>query len=101
MANAAEKPPEQVNGAPNRRDIVLSVRDVSVAFGIKQVLKNLSLDVYRGEILGFVGGSGAGKSVLLRTVLGLNRKQSGTIKLFGVDLDKACLLYTSPSPRDS
>ena len=53
------------------------------------VLDKPSLDIYRGEILGFVGASGAGKSVLLRTILGLNRKQSGTIKLFGIDVDKA------------
>jgi phospholipid/cholesterol/gamma-HCH transport system ATP-binding protein len=70
-------------------EVVLSVRDVTVAFGDNVVLERLSLDVMRGEILGFVGASGAGKSVLLRTVLGLNKKRSGTIKLFGVDLDKA------------
>jgi phospholipid/cholesterol/gamma-HCH transport system ATP-binding protein len=70
-------------------EIVLSVRDVTVAFGDNVVLENLSLDVRRGEILGFVGASGSGKSVLLRTVLGLNKKRSGTIVLFGVDLDKA------------
>jgi phospholipid/cholesterol/gamma-HCH transport system ATP-binding protein len=70
-------------------DAVLSVRDVTVAFAGKKVLDKLSLDVMSGEILGFVGASGAGKSVLLRTILGLNRKQSGTIKLFGIDLDKA------------
>jgi phospholipid/cholesterol/gamma-HCH transport system ATP-binding protein len=82
--------PLRSNGAGNDgHDVVLSVRDVSVAFGGRKVLDGLSLDVYRGEILGFVGASGAGKSVLLRTVLGLNSKQSGTIELFGVDLDKA------------
>ena len=70
-------------------EVVLSVRDVTVAFDDNIVLDRLSLDVMRGEILGFVGASGAGKSVLLRTVLGLNKKRSGTIKLFGVDLDKA------------
>ncbi|MET0599539.1 MAG: ABC transporter ATP-binding protein [Mesorhizobium sp.] len=71
------------------REIVLSARDVTVAFDDNVVLDRLSLDIYRGEILGFVGASGAGKSVLLRTILGLNRKQSGTIKLFGIDVDKA------------
>lgn len=70
-------------------EVVLSVRDVTVAFGPKVILENLSLDVRRGEILGFVGASGAGKSVLLRTVLGLSPKRSGTITLFGVDLDGA------------
>lgn len=70
-------------------DIVLSARDITVRFGEKTVLENLSLDIRRGEILGFIGPSGAGKSVLLRTVLGLNKKISGTIRLFGVDVDNA------------
>ena len=80
---------EPGNGAGASGEVVLSARDITVEFSGKKVLDKLSLDVMRGEILGFVGASGAGKSVLLRTILGLNRKQSGTIKLFGVDLDKA------------
>jgi len=70
-------------------EVVLSVHDVTVALGGQVVLDKLSLDVVRGEILGFVGASGAGKSVLLRTVLGLLRKRAGTIELFGIDVDKA------------
>ncbi len=73
--------------AHQEREIVLSVRDVTVGFGSKVILDGLSLDVYRGEILGFVGASGTGKSVLLRTVLGLTPKRKGTISLFGADLD--------------
>ena len=73
----------------SEHEIVISAKDVTVAFDDKVVLDKLSLDVRRGEILGFVGASGAGKSVLLRTILGLNRKQSGTIELFGIDLDEA------------
>ncbi len=69
-------------------DIILTAKDVCVGFNNKLVLDGLSLDVRRGEILGFVGASGAGKSVLLRTILGLNSKQSGTITLFGHDIDK-------------
>jgi phospholipid/cholesterol/gamma-HCH transport system ATP-binding protein len=89
MSEAMERPPNGTTGvARQNREVILEVRDVTVAFAGKKVLRKLSLDVYRGEILGFVGASGAGKSVLLRTVLGLNRKQSGTIKLFGMDLDK-------------
>lgn len=75
--------------ARDRRDVVLAVRGVTVAFGSNVVLEDLSLDVYRGEILGFVGASGTGKSVLLRTVLGLTPKRSGEVSLFGVDLDTA------------
>ncbi|MCB1386017.1 MAG: ATP-binding cassette domain-containing protein [Nitratireductor sp.] len=70
------------------RDVVLSVRGISVAFGDKQILENLDLDVYRGEILGFVGASGVGKSVLMRTILGLNRMQHGEIRLFGQDFTR-------------
>ncbi|MBO6716367.1 MAG: ABC transporter ATP-binding protein [Rhizobiaceae bacterium] len=77
------------NNASSSGDILISVRDVTVGFGEKLVLENLSLDVYRGEILGFVGASGAGKSVLLRAVLGLVKKKAGEIKLFGVDVDEA------------
>ncbi len=75
------------NGASGD-EIVLSVRDVTVAFGEKVVLDHLSLDVYRGEILGFVGASGTGKSVLLRTVLGLTPKRGGTIRIFGHDVER-------------
>lgn len=67
---------------------IISVRDVRVAFGPHVVLNDLDLDVYRGEILGFVGASGTGKSVLLRTILGLTKKQAGSIVVFGRDLDK-------------
>lgn len=70
------------------RDVVLSVSDVSVSFGNAVVLDGVSFDVFRGEILGFVGATGGGKSVLLRTVLGLHRKTSGTIRLFGLDTDR-------------
>lgn len=87
MGEAAEIEPRAVPS--NEPEIVLSVRNVKVAFGEKVILDKLSLDVKRGEIMGFVGASGAGKSVLLRTVLGLNKKQEGSISLFGVDLDKA------------
>ena len=75
--------------AEDRDEIVLSARDIKVAFGDQVVLDGLSLDIHRGEILGFVGASGAGKSVLLRAVLGLVPKQGGTIKLFGTDVSEA------------
>ncbi len=67
----------------------IRVRDVVVGFGQRVVLAGVSLDVARGEILGFVGGSGSGKSVLLRTIIGLLPKQSGTIEIAGVDLEQA------------
>ena len=65
---------------------VISVRDLTVGFGDATVLDRASLDVFEGEILGFVGGSGAGKSVLMRTIIGLLPKRNGSIEVFGTDL---------------
>jgi phospholipid/cholesterol/gamma-HCH transport system ATP-binding protein len=76
--------PELVPAEP-----VIRVRDLVVGFGAKNVLDRLSLELRRGEILGLVGGSGSGKSVLLRTIIGLLSKRSGTIELFGRDTDRA------------
>jgi phospholipid/cholesterol/gamma-HCH transport system ATP-binding protein len=67
-------------------EAVISVRDLVVSFGAATVLDRVTLDVFRGEILGFVGGSGAGKSVLMRTIIGLLPKLAGTIEVFGSDL---------------
>lgn len=73
------------------REVVIRVRDLKVGFGDRLVLDGLDLDLYRGEVLGFVGASGAGKSVLTRTILGLVHKRSGAIEVFGHDLDKLTL----------
>ena len=64
-------------------EVALSVRDLFVRFGTANVLKGVNFDVGKGEILGFVGASGAGKSVLLRTMIGLIQPRSGTIEVFG------------------
>ncbi|WP_371260039.1 ABC transporter ATP-binding protein [Shinella sp. SUS2] len=78
---------EQVSAKAD--DAVLSVKDLTVGFGSNIVLDELNLDIYRGEILGFVGASGTGKSVLMRTVLRLLPRRSGNIRIFGMDFDKA------------
>lgn len=75
-------------GEKTDREVVLSVKDLTVGFGDHLVLDKLNLDIYRGEILGFVGASGAGKSVLMRTVLRLLPRRGGTIRILGADFDK-------------
>ena len=67
------------------REPVISARGVTVAFNGRPVLEDLDLDVRRGEILAFIGPSGTGKSVLMRTILGLNPMVSGTITVLGED----------------
>jgi phospholipid/cholesterol/gamma-HCH transport system ATP-binding protein len=65
---------------------IIEVRGVRNQFGAQVVHDALDLDVRRGEILSVVGGSGTGKSVLLRTIVGLNRPAAGCVRVFGEDL---------------
>ena len=62
---------------------VISIRGLVNQFGTQRVHDGLSMDVERGEVLGIVGGSGTGKSVLLRCILGLRQPTSGTITVLG------------------
>jgi phospholipid/cholesterol/gamma-HCH transport system ATP-binding protein len=68
-------------GDPN--DVVIKVRGLVNGFGAQLLHDHIDLDVYRGEVLGVVGGSGTGKSVLLRSIIGLNEIREGTIEVFG------------------
>ncbi|WP_135501372.1 ABC transporter ATP-binding protein [Roseovarius aestuariivivens] len=74
---------------PAQSEAVIRVRGVRNQFGKHVVHENLDLDVFRGEILGVVGGSGSGKSVLLRTIAGLQRPAEGSVNVLGVDVLKA------------
>ncbi|WFU43516.1 ABC transporter ATP-binding protein [Bradyrhizobium sp. CB82] len=66
--------------------LAIRVRDLVVGFGRQIVLDQLSLDVRRGEILGLVGASGGGKSVLMRTIIGLIPRRSGEIDVMGLPI---------------
>ncbi|MEX0732727.1 MAG: ATP-binding cassette domain-containing protein [Aquisalimonadaceae bacterium] len=66
-------------------DTVIHVRDLSTRFGDTLVHENLNLEIRRGEIVGIVGGSGSGKTVLLREILQLHTPTTGTIELLGHD----------------
>lgn len=70
------------NGAHNT---LIEVRGLKTQFGDVVVHDDLDLDVREGEILGVVGGSGTGKSVLMRAMIGLKRPSAGTVKIFGED----------------
>jgi phospholipid/cholesterol/gamma-HCH transport system ATP-binding protein len=71
--------------APAKRDVVIKVRGLVNAFGDKIIHDHIDLDVYRGEVLGVVGGSGAGKSVLLRSIIGLIHPREGSVDVLGVE----------------
>lgn len=71
----------------NQPTPVIEVRGLDNRFGSHTVHKHLDLNLVKGEILGVVGGSGTGKSVLLRSIVGLHRPTAGSIRVFGKDLD--------------
>src|SRR5690554_5284152 len=73
------------NNPPDRTPII-QVRGLCNRFGTHSVHEDLDLDLYPGEILGVVGGSGTGKSVLLRSIVGLIIFSAGHITVFGQDL---------------
>jgi len=73
----------------NAIESVISVRNLRSQFGAQVVHDGLNLEVRRGEVIGVIGGSGAGKSVLLRSVVGLRQPDGGTAEVLGVDLSRA------------
>ena len=68
---------------------VIEVRGLKTQFGTQVIHDGLDLDVRRGEVLGLVGGSGTGKSVLLNTIIGLKKPDGGEIRVFGERIDEA------------
>ena len=74
---ANEKPVDE------KAKVIIHVDGLKNCFGEQIVHENLKLDVRRGEILGVVGGSGTGKSVLMRSIIGLQTPVEGTVEVFG------------------
>ena len=77
----------QINGQSG--DVIISARGIVNGFGDRVIHDHIDLDVKRGEVMGLVGGSGTGKSVLLRSIIGLNRPKEGSIKVFGHEIADA------------
>ncbi len=77
-ADAPEVPAERTDD-----DAVIRVRGLGNQFGDQVIHEDLDLTVRRGEILGVVGGSGTGKSVLMRSIIGLQRPTAGEVEVFG------------------
>jgi phospholipid/cholesterol/gamma-HCH transport system ATP-binding protein len=70
-------------------EFAIRVNDLVVGFGRQVVIDHLSLDVRRGEILGLVGASGGGKTVLMRTIIGLVPRRSGEIEVMGAAIGRS------------
>lgn len=74
------------NGKAATERPIIRIKGLRTQFGATVIHDDLDLDVRQGEVLGIVGGSGTGKSVLLRTIIGLNRPAAGSIEVFGQNL---------------
>lgn len=77
--------PESMAPAPSSPDNVIEVRNLLSQFGTHVVHQDLNLDLKRGEVMGVVGGSGTGKTVLLNTILGLKKPEAGTVRILGYE----------------
>ncbi|HPN07402.1 MAG TPA: ABC transporter ATP-binding protein [Hyphomonadaceae bacterium] len=69
-------------------EVIIRVRGLTNRFGSKTVHEDLDLDVMKGEVLGVIGGSGTGKSVLMRSIVGLHTPNAGEVEVFGQRLGK-------------
>jgi phospholipid/cholesterol/gamma-HCH transport system ATP-binding protein len=75
--------------AAQAAEVVVDVQNVHTRFGKQTVHEDLSLQIRRGELVALIGGSGSGKSVLLREILGLQRPTAGTLRVLGTDMWQA------------
>eukprot|EP01034_Spumella_vulgaris_P013433 gene13433-17147_t len=90
LASTEDLPPKaplveggQISDHRDGREVVLRLRGIRTQFGDKVIHDNLDFDVFRGEIVGLVGGSGTGKSVLMRSIIGLQTPDAGKIEVLG------------------
>jgi len=67
---------------------IISVDSLTVEYGHKRVLDQVSLDIQQGEVMVLLGGSGSGKTTMLRHIIGLERPTSGTVRVLGTDINR-------------
>src|SRR6202048_1804426 len=86
MDRAVESFINQEHPNPGEPNVVISLRDLRVSYGEREILHGIHFDVKAGETLVILGGSGSGKSTLLRTLVGLEKPSSGQIWINGQDI---------------
>ncbi len=77
--------PEKASG---EREVMISIKNLCKSYGKKEVLKGINLDVYGGELFGFIGRNGIGKSTTIDCMIGVKRFDNGTISIGGYDIVK-------------
>lgn len=69
-----------------KEDSIIKIRDLRMNFGSKEVLKGINLDIHKGEIIGYIGSNGSGKSTTVKIMLGLIEGYKGSVEIFGKDI---------------
>jgi phospholipid/cholesterol/gamma-HCH transport system ATP-binding protein len=87
MATASTTTPTQEQAANDGSSPAISVVDLHKSFGAQKVLNGINLSVSRGETMAVLGRSGTGKSVLLRIIVGLQKPDSGAVRIHGQDIE--------------
>lgn len=77
----------------NKKEAVIEIENLQMRFGVKEVLKGVSIKVYPGQIIGYIGPNGAGKSTTIKIILGLLEGYQGQIKIFGEEISKDNIEY--------
>ena len=81
--------------------LAVEVQNLTHSINNKKILNNINFNLNKDSISCILGPSGSGKTTLLKLIAGLGKVQSGKILINGEEVSSACLLYTSPSPRDT
>lgn len=76
-------------------NISVEIKDLYMNYGSKEVLKGINLEVHKGEIIGYIGANGAGKSTTIKIILGIIEGYRGEVKVFGQDIKKNPIEYKS------
>lgn len=77
----------------NTKESIITIRNLKISFGEKQVLNGINLDVHRGQIIGYIGPNGAGKSTTIKIILGLIEGYTGEVKILGQDISDGSIEY--------
>lgn len=72
---------------------IITIRNLSKSYGQKEVLKNINLDIYKGQIIGYIGPNGAGKSTTVKIMLGLIGEYEGEVNIFGSNIKNGDIEY--------
>ncbi|WP_097027840.1 ABC transporter ATP-binding protein [Clostridium peptidivorans] len=74
-------------------DVTVEIKDLRMSYGDKEVLKGINLEVHKGEVIGYIGTNGAGKSTTIKIILGIVEGYTGEVKVLGQDISKDKLEY--------